>query len=102
MNAPKIVGQRPKATAVSSQSRDLRLISLIGEGDMQAFRELYVRYQPRLTRFLFNVVRRQHLVEEVLDAFAERYHLMVETMAAAEEDVFFPLPRALRPTQAAE
>ena len=67
MNAPKIVGQRPKATAVSSQSRDLRLISLIGEGDMQAFRELYVRYQPRLTRFLFNVVRRQHLVEEVLD-----------------------------------
>ena len=42
------------------------------------------------------------LVEEVLDAFAERYHLMVETVAAAEEDVFFPLPRALRPPQAAE
>lgn len=42
------------------------------------------------------------LVEEVLDAFAERFHLVVETMAAAEEDVFFPLPRALRPTQAAE
>ncbi len=30
------------------------------------------------------------LVEEVLDAFAERYHLMVETVSAAEEDVLLP------------
>jgi 4-hydroxy-3-methylbut-2-en-1-yl diphosphate reductase len=36
------------------------------------------------------------LVEEVLDAFAERYALSVETVSAAEEDVFFPLPRLLR------
>ena len=42
------------------------------------------------------------LVEEVLDAFAERFAISVETMAAAEEGVFFPLPRALRETQAAE
>jgi 4-hydroxy-3-methylbut-2-enyl diphosphate reductase len=39
-------------------------------------------------------------VEEVLDAFAERYTLAVETMVAAEEKVFFPLPRALRPEAA--
>ena len=32
------------------------------------------------------------LVEEILDAFAERYALSVETVTAAEEDVFFPLP----------
>ena len=41
------------------------------------------------------------LVEEVLDAFAERYALKVETMSAADEHVFFPLPRPLR-TEAAE
>src|SRR5829696_1639278 len=33
------------------------------------------------------------LVEEILDAFGERYSISVETVAAAEEDVFFPLPR---------
>lgn len=42
------------------------------------------------------------LVEEILDAFAARYRLNVETVAAAEEDVFFPLPRALRQPEAAE
>ncbi len=42
------------------------------------------------------------LVEEVMDAFAARYELIVETVTAAEEDMFFPLPRALRETQAAE
>jgi 4-hydroxy-3-methylbut-2-enyl diphosphate reductase len=42
------------------------------------------------------------LVEEVIDAFAARYDVRVETISAADEGVFFPLPRALRETQAAE
>lgn len=42
------------------------------------------------------------LVEEIIDAFAERYAVSVESVSAAEEGVFFPLPRALRETQAAE
>lgn len=42
------------------------------------------------------------LVEEVLDAFTERYVLNVETMAATEENMFFPLPRPLRSSEAAE
>ena len=41
------------------------------------------------------------LVEEVLDAFAARFDVSVETVSAAQEDMFFPLPRALR-EQAAE
>jgi len=41
------------------------------------------------------------LVEQIIDAFAERYALTVETVAAAEEDVFFPLPRLLRENAAA-
>ncbi|OYX04647.1 MAG: 4-hydroxy-3-methylbut-2-enyl diphosphate reductase [Rhizobiales bacterium 32-66-8] len=40
------------------------------------------------------------LVEEILDAFADRFDLAVETVTAAEEDVFFPLPRSLRPDAA--
>jgi 4-hydroxy-3-methylbut-2-enyl diphosphate reductase len=42
------------------------------------------------------------LVEEIMDAFAARYALSVETVSAAEEGVFFPLPRPLRESQAAE
>ena len=40
------------------------------------------------------------LVEEMLDAFARRYTLEVETMSAASEEMFFPLPRSLRPEAA--
>jgi 4-hydroxy-3-methylbut-2-enyl diphosphate reductase len=37
------------------------------------------------------------LVEEILDAFAERYTLKVETVSGADESgMFFPLPRQLR------
>ena len=42
------------------------------------------------------------LVEEIIDAFAQRYAVSVETVSAAEEGVFFPLPRPLRESQAAE
>jgi len=42
------------------------------------------------------------LVEEIIDAFAQRYAVSVETISATEEGMFFPLPRALRETQAAE
>jgi 4-hydroxy-3-methylbut-2-enyl diphosphate reductase len=43
------------------------------------------------------------LVEEILDAFAEKYTLHVDSVSAASEDgIFFPLPRPLRPATAAE
>ncbi|WP_238120153.1 MULTISPECIES: 4-hydroxy-3-methylbut-2-enyl diphosphate reductase [unclassified Xanthobacter] len=40
------------------------------------------------------------LVEEIVDAFSTRYQVSVETVLSTEEDVFFPLPRALRPDAA--
>ena len=40
------------------------------------------------------------IVEEIIGAFAERYVLHVETVSAAEENEFFPLPRPLRPDAA--
>jgi 4-hydroxy-3-methylbut-2-en-1-yl diphosphate reductase len=36
------------------------------------------------------------LVEEIIDAFATRYAVTVETVTTADESVFFPLPRSLR------
>ncbi len=37
------------------------------------------------------------LVEEIMNAFAERFELDVEIVSTADESVFFPLPRELRP-----
>lgn len=42
------------------------------------------------------------LVENIIDAFAQRYEVSVETVSTADESVFFPLPRPLRDAQAAE
>jgi len=42
------------------------------------------------------------LVEEIVDALAQRYKLKIEAVAGANEDMFFPLPRSLRDPQAAE
>ncbi len=42
------------------------------------------------------------LVEEVIDALAERFAVSVETVSTAEESMFFPLPRPLREEHAAE
>ncbi|MGD9542518.1 4-hydroxy-3-methylbut-2-enyl diphosphate reductase [Methylocystis sp.] len=36
------------------------------------------------------------LVEEIMDAFAERYDIVVETVSSADENVSFPLPKELR------
>ena len=36
------------------------------------------------------------IVEEIMDAFAAHYTLSVETVSAAQENEFFPLPRPLR------
>ncbi|MGU9981737.1 4-hydroxy-3-methylbut-2-enyl diphosphate reductase [Phreatobacter sp. HK31-P] len=41
------------------------------------------------------------LVEEIIEAFAARYEVLVETVSTADESVFFPLPRQLRPDAAA-
>jgi 4-hydroxy-3-methylbut-2-enyl diphosphate reductase len=42
------------------------------------------------------------LVEQIIAAFAERYEVEVSSVSTADESVFFPLPRALRESEAAE
>ena len=53
--------------AQSAALEDVRLIERIVQRDLRAFETLYRAYHPRLTRFLTNMLRRPHLVEEALD-----------------------------------
>src|SRR5206468_6830308 len=46
---------------------DLDLLAKVRAGDRTAFERLYRHYHPRLTRFLWTLVRRPTIVEEVLD-----------------------------------
>jgi RNA polymerase sigma factor (sigma-70 family) len=46
---------------------DARLLGQMAGGDLRAFEQLYKSYHPRLSRFLHNMLRRPHLVEEVLN-----------------------------------
>ena len=47
---------------------EARLIARIAAAkDLRAFEQLYRIYHPRLTRFLSNILRRPHLVEEALN-----------------------------------
>jgi len=54
----------PKATAIDDEAK---LLSRVAAGDMRAFESLYRCYYRRLTRFLEQVTRRRHVVDDVLD-----------------------------------
>ncbi|HZZ34498.1 MAG TPA: sigma-70 family RNA polymerase sigma factor, partial [Caulobacteraceae bacterium] len=53
--------------ARSDASGDAQLIGRIAQKDLRAFEELYRAYHPRLSRFVMRLVRRSHIVEEVLN-----------------------------------
>lgn len=59
---------RPRTDAAPSNALDEReLLERVKAHDVDAFERLYRIYQPRLARFLINLVKRPQLVEEVLD-----------------------------------
>ncbi len=58
---------RAKPAAAPGAETDVALLERIGARDRRAFEQLYRAYHPRLTRFLTNLLRRPHLVEEVLN-----------------------------------
>lgn len=54
----------------SQQTRedtDRHLLDLVATGDREAFRQLYIVYHRRLTRFLMRLTRRYELAEEVIN-----------------------------------
>jgi RNA polymerase sigma-70 factor (ECF subfamily) len=59
---------RPRTESAPQRVLDEReLLERVKAHDVDAFERLYRIYQPRLARFLTNLVKRPHLVEEVLD-----------------------------------
>jgi RNA polymerase sigma-70 factor (ECF subfamily) len=60
-------GDRTPSEDRSGPRYEARLVRRVAEGESRAFEELYRIYHPRLTRFLINILRRPHLVEEALD-----------------------------------
>ena len=55
----------PESRAGTPDEREL--LARIANRDLEAFETLYRMYQPRLGRFLINMLQRPQLVEEVLD-----------------------------------
>ena len=59
---------RPRTESVPTRTLDeLELLERVKARDVDAFERLYRIYQPRLGRFLTNLLKRPQLVEEVLD-----------------------------------
>ena len=67
-----MLGPRAKSGDQHSPARtaaqdEALLVRQVAAGEPRAFENLYRIYHPRLTRFLINILRRPHLVEEALD-----------------------------------
>lgn len=60
-NRPRTDAGRPSGLG------ERELLDRVSTGDLRAFEKLYRIYQPRLARFLINLLRRPQLVEEVLN-----------------------------------
>ena len=58
--------QRWRGDAATAE-HELALMAAVAAARMDAFKALYLLYQPRLARFLQRMVHRPELVEEVLD-----------------------------------
>lgn len=62
----KVGAQRWRGDAATAE-HELALMAAVAAARMDAFKALYLLYQPRLARFLQRMVHRPELVEEVLD-----------------------------------
>ena len=67
LDSPGVTGGHERASERARHDDEAQLITRIRARDLRAFESLYRRYHPRLSRFLTNLLRRPHLVEEVLN-----------------------------------
>ena len=58
---------RPRTRAAQGGETDLDLLAKVGDGNRAAFERLYHLYHARLTRFLWTLMKRPTLIEEVLN-----------------------------------
>jgi len=57
----------PGAALANGAAGEVELLAQVARGDRLAFERLYRAYLPRLTRFLQQVTRRPHAIEEVVN-----------------------------------
>jgi RNA polymerase sigma-70 factor (ECF subfamily) len=67
MLGPRTKSGDQKGAGRAGAEGEALLLRRVAAGETRAFEELYRIYHPRLTRFLINILRRPHLVEEALD-----------------------------------
>ena len=67
VNVPGTAIRHRTAAPPTGTLDERELLERIKAHDVDAFERLYRIYQPRLTRFLINLVKRSQLVEEVVD-----------------------------------
>jgi RNA polymerase sigma factor (sigma-70 family) len=67
LRSPSPTDSQRKVVAPAIALDETRLIARIVDRDLRAFETLYRIYHPRLGRFLMNILRRPHLVEEALN-----------------------------------
>lgn len=67
LNAQGMAARVRSGAARGGGPEERLLIERVGARDLEAFEKLYRLYQPRLARFLANLLRRPQLVEEVLN-----------------------------------
>jgi RNA polymerase sigma-70 factor (ECF subfamily) len=67
LRRPGTADQNARTSPRPAPPDEAGLIGRVVSGDMRAFEELYKIYHPRLSRFIGNIVRRPHLVSEVLN-----------------------------------
>lgn len=67
MNASGTAIRSRTETARPASLDERELLERVKAHDLHAFERLYRLYQPRLARFLINLLKRPQLVEEVLD-----------------------------------
>lgn len=62
-----ISGEHRRPDGPPEGGREAELVARVRNRDVRAFDELFQSYQPRLDRFLHNLIRRPSLIEEVLN-----------------------------------
>jgi RNA polymerase sigma-70 factor (ECF subfamily) len=64
---PVLTGQDDTNSGSVATQHDTGLLDCIAQGDCRALETLYLRYHPRLTRFLWRVTPRYEDVEEIIN-----------------------------------
>ncbi len=60
-------GAQPRCAAARDALLEPAQLARIAQGDREAFRQLYIVYHRRLSRFLLRVLSRRELIEEVIN-----------------------------------